>query len=277
MVIVAVVCAELVAAFAICKWYGEEAVQKDEDPALVFINSKVTTKPVYEGLTPVVIFQYNDEHVVATGDAERIDSFLAGSGTMVKLSNGKNYVITSEHIFTTQKKGNYESPKYAVKELQTKSNFATGSLVSAKPLFAGKTGMIDIAVCEVGSDRSVSIKPFSSFQSADGKGENYPEHHLVNGDPKDKVLRSLVSGKEVHLLCMENIPGVKDFHYYVIDYKSMPGESGEGFVDRFGHLYVLKGTIQEVDSVNRELRKMGVIDKDSDGYAIVIGSITINR
>ena len=262
---------------AVTIWELSRPAKNDQDPALAFIESKVSARPVYEGLTPVLIFQYNDTRVVTIGNAERIDSFLAGSGTLVKLSSGKSYVITAEHIFTTYKKGNYEDPKYAVKELQSKSKFAMGSLVSANPFFIGKTGFVDIAVCEVGSDRNISIKPFSSYQGADGTSENHPEHNLCVGDPKDKVLWSLVSGQEVRLLCMEKIPNVRDFYYYIINYKSVAGESGEGFVDRFGRLYILKGTINEVGSVNKELRKMGVIDKDNDGYSIVIGSITIKK
>jgi hypothetical protein len=255
---------------------GEE-LPKKEDPVLQLIDSKLVPEPVFVDIQPVAIFQYGDEDVARVGNMEKVDSHLAGLGTMVRLPDGAYCVITAEHLFTKHKEVNYSCQRYAVKVLREEGALITRNIVSAQPFFKDRAGLIDVAVCMVGQNRSVKIQPFSPFSGGGGKSESYSEHKLCVGDPEDKVVLSLVTGEKATLLCMDEIPGASNAYYFLISYRSIPGESGTGFVDRRGNLYVLKGSIidKDVASVSANLKEMGVTTGDTKGYSLVAGPFSI--
>jgi hypothetical protein len=247
----------------------------EEDTSMEYILCKLSPNPVAEGFYPVVIMQYDGTNT-GIDRVEKIIVAVAGSGTMVKLSDREYCVVTSEHIFSTHKGLNFTCPSYVVKVLREKGDIITRTLVDAKPFFTGKTGLVDVAVCMVSSHSTGRVPPFSPYQGGGGEPEQHKNPRLCEGKAEDLVIRSLVSGEEARLLLTEEIPNT-GMRLYIVDYESIPGESGTGFVDRQGNLFVLKGGLDSdsVGNINKELRAKGRIDRDKRGYSTVVGSFSI--
>jgi len=62
----------------------------------------------------------------------------------------------------------------------------------------------------------------------------------------------------------------------MVDCQSRPGESGTGFVDRCGDLYVLKGPmIDGVEGANKLFKSRGLINEERESFTFVIGPVTL--
>jgi len=258
-------------------FFSCKTVEKAEtDPALKYILNKLSSKVVVEGFIPIAIMRYSDDKSVAqVGDKEVAASF-AGSGTMVCLSEGNYCLVTCEHIYITPKDSNIESFMYGVRDLRDKGGVIDKGVVAVKPfLVSGGTSVMDIAFCRVELGAVRAIRPFSHRPS-----ESYEvniQAVVCKGKPEDLTVRSVVSGEKAKLLLEEKISGTDNQYLYVTDYKSIPGESGTGFVDNKGRLFVLSSSI-EGGSLDKLLRDIGVIDKDKESYShsYLIGPFLVN-
>jgi len=148
------------------------------------------------------------------------------------------------------------------------------SIVSARPFFKDRPGLIDVAVCMLGSDRRLKIQPFSPIYGHNGPSRT-DQFYAVKGKPNDLIVQSVVSGEEARLILGHKIPHT-NARCFLIDYKSFPGESGTGFVDRRGNLYVLKGSSNDAGYVNALLKGDGVIREARDGYSLIVGPFDLN-
>ena len=251
----------------------------DLDP-VKYIQDKLCPNAISTTLLPVLIFQYEDNGAMRPSSVpQKIYSYLSGSGTMVTLPNVKSTIITVEHLFSVHHKANQTCRKFMVQVLREKTNMITRDLVCASPFFAGKPGLIDLAVCDVSlTGGRQDIFPFSQCHSGDDHVDRTKtDFNMCNGNPEDLIIRSLVSGQEATLMCMVEIPNTNGLRFYVVDCKSIPGESGTGFVDRHGKLFILMGAIVEgVDAFNQHFKRFGKIKKDRQHYSIVIGSLSVN-
>ena len=249
---------------------------EEEVNTLEYIKAKLSPEPISDVFQPVVIFQYNDNEVAKRGGVEKVHCYLAGSGTLVRLSDGSYRVVTAEHLFSVHREANLACPKYMVMVLREKNAAISRDIVEAKPFFQDKPGVVDVAVCAIESGMSTKITPFSPFHSGDVQTRSTIQHRLLEGKPEDLVVRSLVSGQEATLFCTIEIPGACNINYCLIDYHSVPGESGTGFVDRKGRLYVLKGTIvYGAVALNEQLKKLGAITSDRKAYSLVAGAFAL--
>jgi hypothetical protein len=251
------------------------------DYTVEYILAKVTPTPVCQDKVPVLIFRYSDDNIVSrqANGMEKIQCALAGSGTMVKMQNGEYQIITAEHVFSVHGPAGYQAQKYMVQVLREGGNVVTRNLADARPSL-GKPGLADVAECKVSLGNKDKIAPFSPFFGHDDGVETYTEYTLCIGKPEDKVVRSLVSGETATLLCMDEIPGTGGMQLFLVDYDSIPGESGTGFVDRYGNLFVLKSSLDKgangVEITNKKLREIGVISEDKKGFSYLTGFFKIN-
>ena len=257
------------------KPYLERGIMEiDSDPAVAHILAKLSATPVVEGFEPVVIVQHGGK--LKTG-MQRAFSYVAGSGTMVNSGRGMHCVMTAEHIFSRGRKQNHTHPCYGIRVLREDSEFLSRHLVAANPFFRGAPGIVDIAACMVSTTWTEAIEPFSNYQPGGGEVEKRTTNFNICVGPEDKrTIKSLVSGEGARLLAMVKIPGTK-LHYYVVDYQSISGESGTGFVGSDKSLYVLKGSVVEgVEDFNLKFKQLGVIQEDCQDYSIVAGGLSIN-
>lgn len=208
-------------------------MSEQPDP-VKYIEAKLLPNPLSETLIPVLIFQYDGGQLSAGANGlQKVFSYLSGSGTMVRLSNGRYCIMTTEHLFSVHHPHNRTCHNFIVRVLREKEDVITRDLISASPFFAGRPGLVDLAVCEVSeTGRTQKIVPFSQYHCGDSGIEGGKEtFNICEGNPEDLTIRSLVSGESAKLLCMKEVPNTNGLRYYVVDCDSIPGESGTGFVD----------------------------------------------
>lgn len=120
-----------------------------------YIQNKLCPNSISTNLLPVLIFQYEDTGMMGSALVpQKIYSYLSGSGTMVSSPNGsgKSAIITVEHLFSVHHPANQKCRKFMVQVLREKTDLITRDLVCASPFFAGRPGLIDLAICDVSTN-----------------------------------------------------------------------------------------------------------------------------
>lgn len=269
---VVVVCAVIITT-AISEWNLTGRRQKPVEVATPeYLMRNLSPNPVAKGMEPVVLLQYSEKFV---GNST-IYMQIAGVGTMLSLSGNRYCVVTVEHVFSSGFSGNYERPMYAVKVLRERTEVVSRELVNAKPFFPGKTGLVDLVVCDI-AEKGGRIAPFSPHARGVGLDKRGTKFYAFGGDPKKRVVRSLISGKEFELLCKEEVPGT-GMNYFFIDYRPIAGESGVGFVDASNNIFVLKGILTTgTQQINEFLKERGTIKNDVKVFSALIGAFRVNK
>ncbi len=155
---------------------------------------------------------------------------FAGTGSLFEAEK-ESYIITSEHLFDK----NNPSAFYLYKNIFTKESGDIEGVVMDGYELTGKK--IDIILLKTGKSKKIR-------GIYDGEKTERAKIELTE-EVAPKMLKSLVSGKNIKTLGKASIYKNDEIEYLIIDYSSIKGESGTGFVDEENNLYVLKGTIED--------------------------------
>lgn len=156
----------------------------------------------------------------------RNDCFI-GVGTLYLNSTQREIIVTAGHLF--QQDG--QEYLWSFRRLYPLANWREPIASAA---FVPGAEKLDIAFCVSGP--LTPIRGFCPFRIGDLEMSNFTCHVL----PKSFELRSLVSGKAT--TCGGKVVQ-GPVSYAVVPWNSLPGESGTGFVNKDGNLFVLKGSV----------------------------------
>jgi hypothetical protein len=223
-----------------------------------YIISRVSAEKVSPRFTPVLIY------VFMSGEKQ---GYVAGSGSLFEDMNGLQ-IITAAHIFH----GRWGNAFYAIRRLRPlesdQLSYGVESLnEGAMNITDFRTKFNDVVICKV----SLNLKPIPGFYSQERETEekriSFTMHEL-SGCP---TLRSLVTGEKVMVVGNSQVLR-SGLAYYLIMYSSISGESGTGFLDDSGKLYVLKGRTDRND-LDRETEEMLKLPQDTH-LSMVIGAFS---
>lgn len=200
------------------------------------IIGKLTDRRI-DDYTPVMIYRRSSSGL----------SIPVGVGSLFLNSYGNKQIITADHLFgslTGDHVFGYRilipletSVDYSISSVLRGANFAFEKTVGASP---------DVAILRVGDSRPISC-------SGDQTQPLVINHVEVSAFNEVVLLRSLVSGKEVRALGEVMI---NRSWYMIIEYDSVSGESGTGFVNDAGELFVLKGAMEVSPQHARSLEEL---------------------
>lgn len=201
--------------------------QQTED----YIVSKVSTARISDRYTPVLLYRMVGDSV-----------YFTGSGTSFVGKDNGTEIVTAEHVFGTNCP--YGDTPFGARILRPLDPDIAVELIS---VIADSVtyGDRDIAVARAQDMTATPVK-IHNFSSR-GQGTNSigtADHITLSSGRNIYRLQSLVSGKWYDIVGSEMIPGSTNTAIGVcLNCYSVPGESGTGFQDEEGSLYVL-GNIQ---------------------------------
>lgn len=192
-----------------------------------YILSKVPKKPVNSRFTPVIIHRYDGK-----------DYKMVGSGSVFNNHQGNTLIVTAEHVLSSKEENSFyayqtimngsDEKYYAIESFEY-----DGNQITSEPA--------DVALLKPGQlEKIENITDGRYDKGNDGINSHcIPEYKEGMGS-----LISLVSGKSINILgtALNLDEGKKDVRYIIVDYNSIKGESGSGFVDQNDNIYVLKGS-----------------------------------
>jgi hypothetical protein len=222
------------------------------DPIRIILG-KSSRNPVQSRFDPVLIFRLDR--------GERDAGHFAGSGSRFMGKSGEQ-IVTSEHLFSH---GSGEQ-MYAYQPLRSGNNMVYGieKVMNTGKEIGGGTGMADVILLKTGD-----AKPILGFSVHTLKTTTVST--MLTSFTKAPFLRSLVTGEEVRMLGKTTDPLGVNVDYMLIDYPSIDGESGTGFVDKDDNIYVLKG--QPVDYSPKDFSIFGKFK----GIALAYGPLKFTR
>ena len=222
------------------------------DPTVRIILGKASRNPVSSRFTPVLIFRLEK--------GNRDLGHFAGSGSRFMGRNGEQ-IVTSEHLFPH---GSGEQ-LYAYRPLRSGNDVVYGIEKVMNTGSAVSRGMMaDVIMLKTGD-----AKPIFGFSVH--THENTTSKAVVSSFTKAPYLKSLVTGEEVRMLGKTTDPLETKAGYLLIDYDSIDGESGTGFVDKDDNIYVLKG--RPIGYSPREFSFLGTFR----GIALVYGPLKLTE
>lgn len=162
-----------------------------------------------------------------------------GSGITTVVGD-KKYVITAAHMFGLNK----EPLRWFVRELRKSNSDNSITLLGINQIVSKGTdgsGTIgrDWALCLIGPAEFIS----PILDKEIGQRESRGVLKMVKNGP---FLTSLVTGKKHQIIAVSALEGIAE---YAISGSSQPGESGTGFIDHFGSLFVLSGSDTDNDRI----------------------------
>ena len=214
-----------------------------------YIVAKTTKQQVSAQWTPVMLYALSEDQTKGRH---------LGCGTFCVGSEGE-IVITSEHLFPISK----GTQCVAFRKLRPFESDITHSihkvLLKGNDLAPGTNP--DVVVLGVGDIQPIQ---FYSHQL-----EEWSESQALSVLDDPIMLTSLISGEKVRLVGLAESTIDRGVSYGVIEYGSIRGESGTGFVDAEGNLFVLKGGAKpDVDPTNGKINVKG-------GISFVYGPISV--
>ncbi|MDO8561456.1 MAG: hypothetical protein Q7S05_01375 [bacterium] len=198
----------------------------DTSPIYRALLSRLSLRIIHPYLRPVHIFLQTNENAWD----------WKGSGTLLLDSRGKPYrIITVGHIFGK----NYPTGYHWYQVMVPREN-VVHEIAEAQPWF-GKTMESkkieeDVAILTPGPKRLISA--FSSHRGGTANEERQVVMRPLSVMLK-KDLTSLLTGERVPILGEGWI--INGNGFFVLGYESFPGESGSGFINDQGGLYILSG------------------------------------
>lgn len=178
--------------------------------------------PVDSKFRPVLVYRYRGANRPA----------FTAVGTEFEGTNGP-VIVTVEHLLVKK----FDHELFVLRLLSPDEHRVTNGVASIayRNTEAGLPRDTDVVFLKPGDP--ALIECFSE------KSENVPESAQVFffdnvqvGDRTIKSLKSLITGKEYRVIGASKSP-----QFILISYLSQAGESGSGFVDEYGQLYVLSG------------------------------------
>ncbi|MGB8815917.1 MAG: hypothetical protein WCC74_01585 [Minisyncoccia bacterium] len=186
------------------------------------IQSRITTNAVGCKYSPVFIYRSLD--FGKTGS-------LAGTGSLY-VENGQNNIVTAEHLFDKT----MGKQVFVYRPLRPYEPFWTFPIERVL-----KNGSDIVRQKNKGPD--VTILRCGSLKVIDCFSENLLTNKMsvisYSRDQLGKRLTSLITGKTFPVVGMIVLSNNKSVKMFVIEYTSICGESGTGFIDQEENLYVL--------------------------------------
>lgn len=180
------------------------------------------TSPIHPKYRPVLIYRYRGNNRPA----------FTAVGTQFDGTNG-TVIATVEHLLVKK----FEHEWFVLRLLSPDEHQVTNGLTSivSRNIGVGLPRDTDVVFLRPGDP--AHLECFSK------KSESIPESAQVYffdnvqvGGRTVKSLRSLITGKEYKVIGASKAP-----QFILLSYSSQAGESGSGFVDEYGQLYVLSG------------------------------------
>lgn len=258
-IVLLAVCA-VACSVAACLYFSRE---KPAINPVRYVDAKVSQENVTPGFTPVLIFRVNS---LKKGSVNVASSTC---GTAFVGRSGKWKVITAAHVFSKD----YQNYFYLFRRLRPHEQVATMGASSVMQISDSDS---DVAECEVGEPQR--IKGFSAI------GGRIPENRTVQGSYrslqeagivgfKSFVLTSVVSGKNAKIYAV-SAKNYGDTFRWIIGYLGIGGESGTGFVDEHGRLYILSGGVSS-ETIPKDGRDTLKIPPEGKGLSIVSGPFDV--
>ena len=238
-------------------------VATTEDELESYLIGKTTAADVMPGFTPVIIYRVD----LTNGDAS-----VAGNGTYFVGSNGPQ-VVTAAHVFSRENNGT--TNHFLIRKLRPLEghivDLAITSFMDDRLNFPGYTNLgVDLVLCKV----SINAKAISCFY--DNEARKAEREMTTDMIPlrEAKQIRSLVSGRTFPVVGMDK-KKYNGLSYLTVMMDARPGESGTGFVDDEGFLYVLKGHSDTLIMSPGAADRMGY-PRDAT-YSVVLGPLGIRK
>ena len=202
------------------------------------ILKKLSHESVESRFTPVFIYRVD----------ENVGGFFSGSGSLFIGSNGEQ-IVTAEHLFRKE----FGKTMFAFRKLRPFENEITHSiqkiLHKGEELAMNPGDEPDIVILRTGNPELLEC--YSDLKI----GPTPKKMMGVNKLKEKQKVRSLLTGEWVNLVgTTERTPDSKSI-YVLIEYASLPGESGSGFVDEDDNLYVLKAIPGWPDNIKALMAK----------------------
>lgn len=224
----ALLCAFLVAiAFGIAHLKSSKPQQAATklDPTEQYILAKLINQDVTPSAWPALIYKHAIENSPGV--------FMA-TGTVLNEKNENPILFTAEHIFRTDHPVDRILSVKVLRAEEMPTLYVREILGTSETLKGG-----DLLKCRLGTE-PVIIKPFSKYHKTEG-GYNYWAPVEIGGDKIEWMLSVLSGEKAKTIGYYRRVVGDKSDNFVLIDYLVKPGESGTGFVDPKGGLWVVHG------------------------------------
>lgn len=222
-----------------------------------YIRAQVTTNNVSDSLQPVAIYY---EFV-----ADHKRDFCS-VGTLFRDEEHGLQVVTAEHIFRIDIPGDQIFSVKALRGSIKPPIVYLDKVIKRSNDFEDHRDAVVITI----STKPTVFTPFSHFVLREFGVNKYGEVQ-VNGK-KIHTFRSLVSGKSFEPVGQSTVEkGTDRFLYMLIDRISLAGESGTGFIDDYGGLWVLHGSPEGEAQVGIVKQCFRVTKKKIRGVSMLSG------
>jgi len=229
-----------------------------------YIRSQITQKDVAPGFEPAFIYFKRPNMT---------NEMFCCVGTIFSDKNSVIQIATAEHVFRTDI---HSSQILSVRTLRQKMNppvaYINRIIATGKELGGPDHDERDIVVASLGSE-PVVLKPYSGFLYNE-IGQNF-WGNVVIGKTKITRLRSLLSGEYVNTLgYVQSRQGTNISNFVLIEKHVRQGESGTGYVDDFGGLWVVHSGTEDKNE-EAEICKEGkrITGRRITGVATVSGPL----
>ena len=223
-------------------------VLRSKNDAEHIIINKLAKTEIKSKFTPVEIYHLSKN-----------EAFFAGSGSLFVGSEGEQ-IITCEHLFRKEL-GNPEFAFRKIRPLEQKITHGIHAILhKGVELSVRPSDSPDVVIVKTGDTKPIECySDHTLFVKQD-------QAHIVKADKLVKI-KSLVSGESVRIVGILKSVHDSGTEYVILDYISIPGESGTGFVDENDHLYVLKGILGWTGEEKAQVEKLlGITHEVSIAY-----------
>ncbi len=213
-------------AYVVCLNHTPTDTTNDRPDIVNYINSHLTQDDVYPGYFPALIY-YTTQETGASG-------FLC-TGTIFNTASNGVEIITAEHIFRNDIMGHHT---FEVRPLRGSIDVP---ICYMKDIVATSSNLSGLdAVVATLDTNPVVLGQFSDYVYRE-MGQNFYAPVVVHDRPLP-TLRSLVTGVTSQTIgyVRRGEEGTSNGAIFIlIEYHAYHGESGTGFVDQYGGLWVL--------------------------------------
>ncbi len=227
----------------------------DEQDIESYVRSKVSENVVCAGLEPVAVYHQRQgwEH----------KAFCCVGTVMMDKDHGP-VLMTAEHVFRTDISGGQTVSFRPLRSSVDEPEYYLNKIIKTSHELKGAD-----AVVATFASKPVSFAPFSTYVDGEIAKNFYGD--VVIAKKKIVHLRSLVSGETVTPFGYERRgEGTNGQVFVIIDYHVRPGESGTGFIDDFGGLWIVHA------SPDPEIEKQMVDDYRDLMHKVVSAATTLS-
>lgn len=209
-----------------------------------------TARNVSDDFVPAVIVRFNPDTGLGS---------IVGSGTLLSGSNGLQ-LATAAHVF----RQDFGEASFLVRRLRpfdeicrfTVARFNPADTNLPDPTAVGN----DAVLCQIEEPKSLDLPKVRGLydpkrEELEGNGHN----EITALEPQRQArLRSLVTGIPTRVVAVfgDETPG--ELTRCLVPLASQDGDSGRGFVDDEGSLYILKGQVTKLDMPDEGWQRIGL-------------------